>query len=106
MTISKQAALNAIYAAIDEINLSLDETERLEKSEATIIFGEGGKIDSVGLVNLVMATEQYLYDETGCELLLASEAAMSRRRSPYRSVGALADYAVEVSAGEPVKQSA
>ena len=36
--------------------------------------------------------------ETGEEVLLASEAAMSRKRSPYRSVKALAEYATEVAA--------
>jgi hypothetical protein len=44
-----------------------------------------------------MAAEAHLGDATGLDLVLASEAAMSRRRSPYRSPGALAEYAVEVA---------
>ncbi|MEM8935004.1 MAG: hypothetical protein AAGC77_01195 [Pseudomonadota bacterium] len=99
MSFDKQTALNAIYAAIDEINETLEDGQRLDKSPNEIIFGDGGKVDSVGLVNLVMATEQQLYDLAGQEVLLASEAAMSRKRSPYRSVDALADYAVEVATG-------
>ena len=47
-----------------------------------------------------MMVEQNIMMDTGAELLLASEAAMSRKRSPYRSVASLADYAVEVAAGE------
>ena len=70
----------------------------LERSEDTILFGEGAALDSLNLVNLVMMVEQNIMMETGAEVLLASEAAMSRKRSPYRSVKALADYAAEVAA--------
>lgn len=97
MEITKELATQAIFSAIDELNAPLDPELHLEKSENTILFGKGGSIDSVGLVNLVMATEQFLYDASGREILLASEEAMSRRRSPYRSVAALAEYAVEVA---------
>lgn len=99
MTIERTNALQAIYNAIDELNPQLDEAKQLAPSEETLIFGEGAPLDSLELVNLVMAVEQHIMDVSGDELVLASESAMSRKRSPYRSVGALADYAVEVSSG-------
>jgi len=96
MSLSRDQAVAAIYEAIDELNLQLDGVT-LERSEETILFGEGADLDSLNLVNLVMMVEQNIMMETGEEVLLASEAAMSRKRSPYRSVKALADYAAEVA---------
>jgi acyl carrier protein len=98
MALQRETAVQAIYAAIDELNESGGLPAPLEKTEDTLLFGEGAILDSLNLVNLVMATEQNLLDMAECEIVLASEAAMSRRRSPYRSVAALADYAVEVAA--------
>ena len=97
MSLSRDQAVAAIYEAIDELNPQLDGIT-LERSEDTILFGEGAALDSLNLVNLVMMVEQNIMMETGEEVLLASEAAMSRKRSPYRSVKALADYASEVAA--------
>jgi len=97
MSLTREQAVAAIYEAIDELNPQLEGTT-LERSEDTILFGEGAALDSLNLVNLVMMVEQNIMMETGTEVLLASEAAMSRKRSPYRSVKALADYAAEVAA--------
>ena len=99
MTLQRENAVNAIYAAIDELNPQIPEGAKLGKSEEVLLFGEGAALDSLNLVNLVMMVEQNIMMETGAEVLLASEAAMSRKRSPYRSVSSLADYAVEVAAG-------
>lgn len=65
----------------------------------TELFGEGGLLDSVGLVSLVVAVEEQLADELGLEVGLADERALSQRSSPYRTVGTLAAYATG-SAGE------
>lgn len=99
MPLSRDKAIAAIYDAIDELNPQLGEIT-LDRSEDTILFGEGAALDSLNLVNLVMIIEQNIMMETGEEVLLASESAMSRKRSPYRSVKSLADYATEVSALE------
>ncbi|MEO0981659.1 MAG: hypothetical protein AAFX03_03290 [Pseudomonadota bacterium] len=97
--LERAAVLTAIYNAVDELNPQLAEERRLEKGEAVLVFGEDAPFDSLDLVNFVMIVEQNILDETGEELVLASEAAMSRKRSPYRSIGALADYALEVAEG-------
>lgn len=98
MSLEKDQAIQAIFNAIDELNPQLDEDKQLEKKADALIFGEGAPLDSLDLVNLVMAAEQHIMDLTGDEVVLASETAMSRKRSPYRSVDALAKYAVEVAA--------
>ncbi|MEL7480273.1 MAG: hypothetical protein AAGJ29_01815 [Pseudomonadota bacterium] len=95
--LDRAAVIEAIFAAIDELNPQLAEERRLEKTEEALVFGEDAPFDSLDLVNFVMIVEQNIADATGAEIVLASEAAMSRKRSPYRSIAALADYAVEVS---------
>ena len=97
MSLTRDQAIQAVYNAIEALNPQLEDQAQLSASENALIFGEGAPLDSLGLVNLVMAVEQHIMDLTGDELVLASESAMSRKRSPYRSVGALADYAVEVA---------
>ncbi|MAN67636.1 hypothetical protein [uncultured Hyphomonas sp.] len=100
MSLQRTDALQAIYNAIEEMNPQLKPERQLQAAEDAVIYGESAPLDSLDLVNLIMAVEQHIMDLTGDELVLASEAAMSRKRSPYRSVGALADYAIEL-ASEP-----
>ena len=100
MALDTDTALAAIKEAVAEVNLSRPEGGRISDDPDAVLFGDGGAVDSVGLVNLVMAAEAHLADATGLDLVLASEAAMSRKRSPYRSLRALAEYAVEVAESE------
>ncbi|HTQ32074.1 MAG TPA: hypothetical protein VMI53_12760 [Opitutaceae bacterium] len=63
-----------------------------------VIFGPGGALDSLALVNFLADLEYRLAEEFGREVVLASEQAMSRGRSPFRDVSALADYIAELLA--------
>ena len=62
------------------------------------IFGAGGLLDSLDLVNYLADLEYRLDQEFGRELVLASERAMSRSRSPFRDVDSLAAYIMELLA--------
>ena len=62
------------------------------------IFGSGGVLDSLDLVNFLADLEYRLGEEFGRELVLASDRAMSRSRSPFRDVNALTEYIVELLA--------
>lgn len=64
-----------------------------EISRETLLFGKGGLLDSMALVRLVVAVEQAIEDRHEVAVALADEKAMSQTRSPYRTVGTLADYA-------------
>lgn len=58
----------------------------------TVIFGEGSPLDSMGLVIFIADLEAALSRETGQAFILADERAMSRSRSPFRTVDALAEF--------------
>lgn len=62
----------------------------------TALLGDDGLLDSLGLVNLLVDVEQALEDETGAALTIGDDRAVSARHSPFRTVGSLADYALDL----------
>ncbi len=86
--------LKLIYDSIDEINEDLEEGEKVEKSEETIIFADGSSLDSLGLVNLITIVEQKIEEETGEYITIADERALSMESSPFQTVKTLKDYIV------------
>jgi acyl carrier protein len=92
ISVTTPVILEALYEAIDEMNDLLPLERRLPKSCDTRLFGEGGRLDSMGLVNLIVAVEQKIEEKFARTVVLADERAMSQRRSPFRSVAALAGY--------------
>lgn len=97
MSYDQAQMLQALQNAVAEMNLTLPAEQQISSDPDSVLYGEGGFLDSLGLVNFVMSAEQHIGDETGLDIVLASEAAMSRRRSPYRSLRSLADYATELA---------
>lgn len=86
-----------LAALIVEIAQELNEEEEIELSgelnTETPLFGEGGLLDSMGLVSLVIAVEQAIEERFESRVSLADEKALSQSNSPYRSIGTLAEYA-------------
>lgn len=62
----------------------------------TLLFSRGGLLDSMGIVSLVVATEQAIEDRYGVSVALADEQALSQASGPYQTIRALADYASSV----------
>lgn len=60
------------------------------------IFGSGGVLDSLDLVNYLADLEYRIEQVFGRQIVLASESAMSRGRSPFRNVTALTEYILEL----------
>ena len=83
---------NVIINAVQEINEQLPQEQQLAKSTKTVLFGKDGRLDSLGLVNLLVIIEQNIEDEFDVIITIADERAMSQKRSPFRTIGTLADY--------------
>jgi acyl carrier protein len=90
--IENQRVIQSIYKAIDEVNGQLPRKLRLKKSQDTVLYGESSKLDSLGLVMVIVATEQRIEDDFGLTLTLASEKALSMKNSPFKTVGSLAEF--------------
>lgn len=75
-----------VFAAITE----LVEDDSVTITADTPLIGDGSVMDSMKLVELCLALEDQAADQ-GFEFDWASDAAMSRSRSMFRTAGALAD---------------
>ena len=70
--------------------------KQIEKQTDVMLFGDGGVLDSLGLVNLITLIEEHVEDEYDLTITLADEKAMSRKTSPFRTVGSLIEYVSEL----------
>lgn len=61
----------------------------------TPLFGPGSDLDSMALIHLVADLEARLKRKYGRDWILADERALSRSRSPFRSVGELVRFIME-----------
>ena len=89
----RETLLALIIKAASELNLQLENKIPVERGVDAPLYGQNGVLDSVGLVSLLVAVEQAIEDETGVSITLANERAMSQKRSPFGSIGALVEYA-------------
>ena len=90
-----QHVLSSIYRAIDEVNLQLPPEKRLGKSTDTVLYAQTGCLDSLGIVNLILLTEEAIYEELGVQLELTS-TLRSSSTNPFRDVGSFAEHVSEM----------
>ena len=84
--------LQAIYQTIDELNDQLPAPERLPASPDTVLMGEQGHLDSLGLINLLVGVEDRLATTLGRRVKVFDEALLADPSGPLSTVGALADH--------------
>lgn len=89
-----QQVVECVYAAIDEANRDRGDALPLEKSLETPIHGADSGLDSLGLVNFVVAVEENVERTFDVALVLGDDRALSREPSPFESLQTLADYVV------------
>jgi acyl carrier protein len=88
----EKKVLKAICDAVDVTNEGLSDKEKILKSIDTNLYGKDGNLDSIALVNLIVAVEEAIADEFGVAITLADEKAMSQSESPFKSLRSLSDY--------------
>ncbi len=81
-----------IHSAVADLNDELEYDTLDDCNNDTVLYGGEDGIDSLSLVRLVTVVEAEINDAFDCDILLASEKAMSMRNSPFRTVGALAEF--------------
>ena len=97
---TKDKIQKIIFDALEMVNQSRDENEKIPVSAQTALFGNDGYLDSMGLVSLLIDIEESLQGE-GVLLSLSDERAMSEKKSPFRDVPSLTEYILRlVGTGE------
>lgn len=84
-----------IYPIVDEMR-SQAKDGIFEKSLNTPLLGEGTTINSLILVSFIIAVEQKIETHFEKPIRLISEKAISRKSSPFRTIGTLAEYISEL----------
>jgi acyl carrier protein len=88
----KEKILNCIYKALDEVNEQLPDDQQLEKTPETVLLGKSGKLESIDLVNILVATEDYLEEEFSMPISITDEKAVSEKNSPFTTIETLSDF--------------
>lgn len=87
-----QKVVECIYAAVDEANDERDGKPPIDKSPRTPIHGDASGLDSLGLINFVVAVEENVEAAFGTPIMLADDRALSQDPSPFDSIEALTGY--------------
>ena len=86
-----------IFRAVDDVNEQLSKKQRLERSLGQVLYdaSDGSQsLDSLGLVNLIVATEQRIEEEFGRTISFPEEWWAEGTAAPFKSIGTLADHIV------------
>jgi hypothetical protein len=81
-----------LFSVVDELNQLRPTEEHLEKKLEAPLAGDFGRLDSSGLINLIVVTEQKADEELGVPILLTDDRTMSQVKNVFRTLGTLADY--------------
>jgi len=92
----KQKITNLVFSVIDEINKESSKEVQIIKALDSVIYGSHGELDSLGLVNFVVAVEQKIEDVFGKSINLADDKAMSQKNSPFQTVETFVNYIYDV----------
>ena len=91
----KASIKKIIVDSMKNLNLSRGPDEQIDESPDARLLGGESNLDSLGLVTLLIDIEDNLADH-GCQVSLMDEKAMSRNRSPFRSVESLTQYIADL----------
>jgi len=81
-----------VLSAINELNADLAISDLRDPADSTVLYGDESDLDSLSLVMLIGDIEARVNDDFDANLVIASERALSLRRSPFRTVGSLIEY--------------
>ena len=88
----REKIIQSVYSVIDEINQQLPMEQKLEKDLDLILLGSSGKLDSLGLINLIVLTEQEIEKKFGIKIILTNLDALMQMNEYFNTVGSLVDY--------------
>ncbi|GAB4257806.1 MAG: hypothetical protein Kow0092_04970 [Deferrisomatales bacterium] len=93
MTDLDERVLHIVHEAIDRLNEERSDKPPLAKDPDTPLFGRDSTLDSLDLVNLIVAIEELVEERFDVLITLANEKALSAKSSPFRTVATVSAYA-------------
>ena len=96
--IDEAEVIKVIYGCIAELNDQRPQDGKLIAARDTILVGDGGGLDSLSLITLMVAIEQSLATRHQVSVALLDELMSEHHGDPdFRDVGALADWVVKAN---------
>ena len=88
--------LSCVYAAVDEANEDRVDLPPLKKSPDTPIQGVGTDLDSLALINFLVATEEKVEQEFQVVVPLSDDRALIQEPSPFKTISTVVAYVEEL----------
>jgi hypothetical protein len=88
----RDAITRMLFGVVEELNQMLPREQRLEKDLAAPLAGDLGKLDSAGLINLIVLTEEKAVAELGRPVLLTDDDTLARINQVFGTLGTLAGH--------------
>lgn len=85
-----------IVSTINGFNDDLENKIDLSNGVDTELFGGESPLDSLELVNLIVAIEENIAVMLNKNITITSEKAMSQKVSPFKTVGSLTMYVIDL----------
>ncbi|HTZ11659.1 MAG TPA: hypothetical protein VMD04_04720 [Candidatus Margulisiibacteriota bacterium] len=90
--LDKKEISNLVIKSLREVNRILGKNEQLKIGKNMDIYGGKSRLDSMGLVNLLVDLEQRLAKEGGIEISIMDAKAFSMKNSPFKNLSTLVDF--------------
>ena len=100
MKIDRETLVKLITEILEVVLAEQDEPVPAQIDANTVLVGHDAVIKSLGLVTVIVELEQRLEEDHDLYVTLADERAVSRKHSPFRTIGTLADYVRTLAADE------
>ena len=93
--VSRETVRNVVFNAIDEMNELLPKGRKINKNLEEVILGKGG-LDSLDLINFLVAVEEKVEGQFGITISLLNENAVEDMKSHEGTTGGLVDYVLNL----------
>lgn len=96
MDVERESVSRIVEAAVTDVNDTLPPDERLEWSPSARVTGQGGVLNSLGVVSFVLAVEERVNEAFGTQLALFDESLVADIDGPFRTIESTVDHVCEV----------
>lgn len=84
--------INIVHRAIEMVNKNKADEDKISTDSDTNLMGDASTLDSLTIVNLFVAIEQVIEDETGEVVIVVDQDAIGTDEHPFRTVATLAEH--------------
>lgn len=88
----REKALKDILACVGRINEQLPPDDRIAQSADTLLVGEGSRLESLTLVNLMVEIEETVSASSGRRVSILEEALMQKEGARFSTIGELSEW--------------